>query len=160
MATLSAVEQAVQTAGATHGVRNLSVRQNQNTFEIHGQADTIAAKQQAFHAITEKVGDTGGVMNMIQVAVEPQRTAAPQPQPAAPQSQPQPMASASTASPAAAPQAHAQARTHTVAKGETLTGIAQHYYGRASEYKKIFEANRDKLHDADHVREGVTLVIP
>ena len=51
-------------------------------------------------------------------------------------------------------------RTHTVQRGETLTGIAQKYYGRASEYQKIFDANRDKLSDPDKVREGTNLVIP
>ena len=52
------------------------------------------------------------------------------------------------------------ALTHMVRKGETLTTIAQHYYGRASEYRKIIDANRDKLSDPEKIREGMTIEIP
>jgi len=51
-------------------------------------------------------------------------------------------------------------RTYTVKPGDTLSAIAQQFYGKASEYNKIFQANRDKLTDADHVRAGQELVIP
>lgn len=51
-------------------------------------------------------------------------------------------------------------KTYTVQPGDTLSKISQQFYGKASEYNKIFQANRDKLSDADHVRAGVTLTIP
>jgi nucleoid-associated protein YgaU len=62
----------------------------------------------------------------------------------------------------AAPAAHAQpqVRTHTVQKGETLSAIAQHVYGKASEYHKIFEANRDQLSDPDRIKPGQVLKLP
>ena len=37
------------------------------------------------------------------------------------------------------------AQTHTVAKGDTLSAIARHYLGKATDWPKIFEANRDLL---------------
>jgi len=51
-------------------------------------------------------------------------------------------------------------RKYTVKAGDTLSAIAQQFYGKASEYNKIFEANRDTLKDPDHIRAGQELVIP
>ena len=51
-------------------------------------------------------------------------------------------------------------RTYTIQAGDTLSAIAQQFYGKANQYGKIFEANRDKLTDADHIRAGQELVIP
>jgi nucleoid-associated protein YgaU len=61
--------------------------------------------------------------------------------------------------PAAAAPSSAQ-RTYTVQPGDTLSAIAQKFYGKANEYNKIFQANREKLPDADHVKAGQELVIP
>jgi LysM repeat protein len=51
-------------------------------------------------------------------------------------------------------------QTYTVQAGDSLSKIAEKFYGKASEYNKIFEANRDKMTDADHVKAGTTLNIP
>jgi len=51
-------------------------------------------------------------------------------------------------------------KTYKVQPGDTLSAIAQKFYGKASEYNKIFQANKDKMPDADHVRAGQELVIP
>ena len=51
-------------------------------------------------------------------------------------------------------------RNYTVQPGDSLSKIAQKFYGNASDYHKIFEANRDQLSDPDHVRAGAELVIP
>jgi LysM repeat protein len=50
-------------------------------------------------------------------------------------------------------------RTHEVAAGETLRGLALKYYGSAEQWRKIFEANPDKI-ERGRPRVGVTLVIP
>jgi LysM repeat protein len=63
-----------------------------------------------------------------------------------------------SAAPAAA--APPPARTYTVEKGDTLSEIAKKFYGKASEYPKIFAANRDQLSDPDKIRPGQTLKIP
>ncbi len=49
---------------------------------------------------------------------------------------------------------------HEVQSGETLSKIAQRYYGDASLYPKIFEANKDILKDPDKIRVGQKLRIP
>ncbi|MGH9367614.1 MAG: LysM peptidoglycan-binding domain-containing protein [Thermoanaerobaculia bacterium] len=49
---------------------------------------------------------------------------------------------------------------HEVQKGETLSKIAQKYYGDASLYPKIFEANRDTIKDPNLIRIGQKLRIP
>jgi nucleoid-associated protein YgaU len=49
---------------------------------------------------------------------------------------------------------------HEVKKGETLSKIAQQYYGDASLYPKIFEANKDTLKDPNLIRVGQKLRIP
>lgn len=49
---------------------------------------------------------------------------------------------------------------HTVAKGETLGKIAKHYYGKASKYVAIFEANKNILKNPDVIHPGQELVIP
>ena len=49
---------------------------------------------------------------------------------------------------------------YTVRSGDTLSKLAQQFYGNASLYNKIFEANRDKLSDANKIQVGQELVIP
>ena len=49
---------------------------------------------------------------------------------------------------------------HEVKSGETLSRIAQHYYGDASLYPRIFEANKDTLKDPNMIRVGQQLRIP
>jgi nucleoid-associated protein YgaU len=63
---------------------------------------------------------------------------------------------------AAAPAAPAtsKARTHTVARGETLRVIAEHYYGDRNRAREIFEANRGTLSDPNRIQPGQELAIP
>ena len=49
---------------------------------------------------------------------------------------------------------------HEVKKGDTLGKIAAHYYGDASLYPKIFEANKDSLKDPNLIKVGQKLRIP
>ncbi len=60
----------------------------------------------------------------------------------------------------AAPASAAQQRTYKVQSGDTLSKIAQEFYGKANEYNKIFQANRGQLSDPDHISPGMELVIP
>lgn len=52
------------------------------------------------------------------------------------------------------------AQTHIVQKGDTLSKIADRYYGDATLYPKIFEANRDVLKDPNKIKPGQKLRIP
>lgn len=51
-------------------------------------------------------------------------------------------------------------RTHTVAKGESLSRIAKRYYGDAKQWRKIFDANKDKIENPDLIFPGQVLKIP
>ena len=51
-------------------------------------------------------------------------------------------------------------RTYTIQPGDTLSGISQRFYGKASEYSKILDANKGTIPDADKIKAGQTIVIP
>ncbi|MEY8355262.1 LysM peptidoglycan-binding domain-containing protein [Lachnospiraceae bacterium 54-53] len=51
-------------------------------------------------------------------------------------------------------------KTHTVVKGESLWAIAKKYYGNGAQFKKILEANRDKIKNQDLIYPGQVFVIP
>ncbi|HEX6097490.1 MAG TPA: LysM peptidoglycan-binding domain-containing protein [Thermoanaerobaculia bacterium] len=51
-------------------------------------------------------------------------------------------------------------RMHDVVSGDTLSALAKKYYGDASKYHRIFEANRDQLNDPDKIKVGQRLKIP
>lgn len=60
-----------------------------------------------------------------------------------------------------APQAQpAAAQTYTVVKGDSLSKIAKRFYGDASQWKRIYEANRDRIKNPDLIQPGWTLSIP
>jgi len=61
---------------------------------------------------------------------------------------------------AASANASPSGRTYKVQPGDTLSKIAQNFYGSANEYNRIFEANRDKLQSPDKIQAGQELVIP
>jgi len=65
-----------------------------------------------------------------------------------------------TGGPAAAAAPATGAKTYTVKAGDTLSGIAKAQLGNASDYTKIFEANRDQLSDPDKIRPGQVLKLP
>jgi nucleoid-associated protein YgaU len=51
-------------------------------------------------------------------------------------------------------------RSYTVQAGDTLSKISKQFYGNASQYMKIFDANRDRLDNPDKIQVGQQLVIP
>jgi nucleoid-associated protein YgaU len=51
-------------------------------------------------------------------------------------------------------------QSYTVQKGDTLSAIAQHHYGKASKWHAIFDANRDQLDNPDLIRPGQVLKLP
>jgi nucleoid-associated protein YgaU len=54
----------------------------------------------------------------------------------------------------------APAGSYTVQKGDTLSKISKQFYGDASKYQKIFDANKDQLKDPDKIQPGQVLRIP
>ncbi len=56
---------------------------------------------------------------------------------------------------------NAEFRIHTVTPGQTLIDISKIYYNTPSGWKKIYEANKEKLpRGPDTIRTGMQLVIP
>lgn len=53
-----------------------------------------------------------------------------------------------------------QSKTYTVQSGDTLSKIAKEFYGNASKYQQIFEANKPMLKDPDKIYPGQVLRIP
>lgn len=51
-------------------------------------------------------------------------------------------------------------KTYTVQSGDTLSKIAKEFYGNASKYQQIFEANKPMLKDPDKIYPGQVLRIP
>jgi nucleoid-associated protein YgaU len=51
-------------------------------------------------------------------------------------------------------------RRYTVKPGDTLSRISYQFYGDASQYKKIFDANRGILRDPNTISPGQELTIP
>ena len=65
----------------------------------------------------------------------------------------------STAPPAPPPPAPAH-DTYVVVSGDSLSKIAKKFYGKASLWPKIHEANRDLIDNPDRIQIGWTLKIP
>jgi nucleoid-associated protein YgaU len=59
-----------------------------------------------------------------------------------------------------AAKADAKQQVYTVKKGDTLSKIAQQFYGSPKKWRRIVEANKDKLGQSQVLRAGMTLVIP
>ncbi|HBC89082.1 MAG TPA: hypothetical protein DCZ94_19255 [Lentisphaeria bacterium] len=53
-----------------------------------------------------------------------------------------------------------EAQTYTVQQGDTLSKIAHKFYGKASKWPVILEANKDKISDAGKLKSGTTINIP
>ena len=58
------------------------------------------------------------------------------------------------------PETKGAQRFHLVRQGETLSEISSKYYGSTGKWRKIFEANRGTVQDANTVRSGTILIIP
>lgn len=52
------------------------------------------------------------------------------------------------------------ARSYTVKDGDTLRSLAKKFYGKSSKWKKIYNANKDKLSSSKQLKKGMKLQIP
>jgi LysM repeat protein len=118
------------------GVRNLGAKIEGKTVTLTGDAPSREISAQVMDAFNRLV-ETDNTLNTIRVE------APPQPQP----------------TPEAEPEA-VEVRIHEVVAGDTLSALAQKYYGAAGKYMKIFEANRDILDNPDLIKVGQKLKIP
>ena len=124
-------------------VRGLAARISGKTVTLEGEAPSMEVKTAVMAAFNAAV-ETDNTINTIRV-----KAAAPAPPPGPAQQA------------EAAPGAPAGAETiHVVVSGDTLGAIARKYYGKASMYMKIFEANKDVLKNPDVIKPGQKLRIP
>ena len=147
------VSEAVEKVRAKFPSASVAAAVDGKTVTLRGQAPDMKTKTDVMTTFNSLV-ETENTVN--QIAVAQQQAAPPRPAATAPAAAP----ATTAATPSAAPAGSPAMRTHEVAKGETLTGLAQKYYGKASAYTKIFEANRDVLDDPDRIRAGQKLKIP
>ncbi len=59
-----------------------------------------------------------------------------------------------------APPVQARVEYYTIKKGDTLSAIAKQFYGKANDYPKIFEANREVIKDPNLIFPGQKIRIP
>jgi LysM repeat protein len=62
--------------------------------------------------------------------------------------------------PEAPPEPEEKEEFYEIQKGDTLGAIAKRYYGKASQYTRIFEANRNVIDDPDKIYPGQKIRIP
>ena len=130
------VQQAINDVGATTpGVSGLRADISGKVVTLKGKAESREAANLVMQKIDQAV-KAENIVNAIEVLKQPE----PEPEPA--------------------PEAASEERIYEVVPGDTLGAIAQKYYGKASEYMKIFEANRDILDNPDLIKVGQKLKIP
>jgi nucleoid-associated protein YgaU len=59
-----------------------------------------------------------------------------------------------------APPAKEKVEYYIIKKGDTLSAIAKQFYGKANDYPKIFDANREVIKDANLIFPGQKIRIP
>jgi nucleoid-associated protein YgaU len=59
-----------------------------------------------------------------------------------------------------APPLQAKVEYYIIKKGDTLSAIAKQFYGKANEYPKIFDANREVIKDPNLIFPGQKIRIP
>lgn len=62
--------------------------------------------------------------------------------------------------PEPAPEEVSRDEFYEIQKGDTLGAIAKQFYGKSSEYMRIFEANREIISDPDKIYPGQKIRIP
>jgi len=129
------VKDAVNTVGGMNlGVRNFGAKIDGKVVTLTGDVPSREVSVQVMENF-DKLVKTDNTLNAMRVD-------APKPAPAPP------------------PPPKPVERIHEVVAGESLSKIAQKYYGNGNKYMKIFEANRDILSNPDLIKPGQKLRIP
>lgn len=136
--------QALQKHGVT--LQNLDLKIKGDTVVIKGVADSQTEREKAILIVgnvkgVEKVDDDIRIAAAKPVQA---RTAVPQ--------------TGAVAAPP--PRIEPESQFYTVKPGDSLSAIAQRFYGAANKYQAIFDANRPMLSDPDKIYPGQVLRIP
>lgn len=114
----------------THGLSNLDVQFDDGTVTICGDCTSEAVRERAILI-------AGNVQGVEKVIADDLR--APKPKPEEPKE---------------------KAEIYEIVSGDNLGAIAKRYYGNASKYMKIFEANKDIISDPNKIYPGQKIRIP
>jgi nucleoid-associated protein YgaU len=114
----------------THGLSNLDVQFDDGTVTICGDCRNQAVRDQAILI-------AGNIQGVEKVIADDLR--APEPKPEEPKE---------------------KAEIYEIVSGDTLGAIAKRYYGNASKYVKIFEANKDIISDPNKIYPCQKIRIP
>jgi len=124
--------------GMNLGVRGLRAVVDGKIVTLEGEVESFEAKGRVAQAFNNLV-ETENTLNKLKIVGPAPAAAKPNlPGPGAP----------------------AEERIHLVVAGDTLSALAQKYYGKAGLYMKIFEANKDILTDPNLIKIGQKLRIP
>ena len=129
---------AVLKAIQQQGIQLVHLHEDQGKLVIAGKAPSEAAKNKVWDSI--KQVDSAYKDLAVDITVD-QSVA---PTPAAP----------------ATDNHHGEEHVYTVEAGDTLSKISKQFYGEASLYMSIFEANRNILTDPNKIQPGMQLRIP
>ncbi len=125
------------------GIENLEVKFENGIVELCGQCESSEAREKAILM----AGNTKGVIDVYATDLSVKASGLKSPE----------IKTASTAEGAAV---EAKVEYYVIESGDTLSKIAKRYYGNAMEYPKIFEANREIIHDPDKIFVGQKIRIP
>ena len=114
----------------THGLSNLDVKFDDGVVTLCGDCKNDAVRDQAILI----AGNIQGVEKVIADDLKAPPPALEEPQP--------------------------KVEVYEIVSGDTLGAIAKRYYGKASAYMKIFEANRDIIDDPNKIYPGQKIRIP
>ena len=68
--------------------------------------------------------------------------------------------SSTTAKPEAKGTASAAGKSYTVKSGDSLWKISEQMYGNGNDWRRIYEANKDRIQNPDVIQPGWVLTIP
>ncbi|MCA9288650.1 MAG: LysM peptidoglycan-binding domain-containing protein, partial [Phycisphaerales bacterium] len=117
--------------------------------------DRVGADGSVRQGVTLRIPPRGGTASATR-ATTPPTPPANTARPGQPQTRPQAPAPAEPQRPAQAD----RSRTYTVASGDTLGDISMSQLGTSRRWREIYELNRDRIDDPDHVPAGTVLVLP
>lgn len=126
------------------GVENLEVKFENGIVELCGECASSEAREKAILM----AGNTKGVIDVYATDLSVKASAI------------KPAPEAKIASTGKGAPIEAKIEYYVVESGDTLGKIAKRYYGNAMDYPKIFEANREIIHDPDKIFVGQKIRIP
>ncbi len=144
------VQEAVEAVRGRTGVEDLRATVDGKVVTLHGAATSMERKSQVMDEFLSLI-EPENTFNLIRVESPESEAAVAE----------EPVGGAESVAPVAESGPAAQTeRIYEVAPGDTLGAIAQRFYGKASLYTRIFEANRDILDDPNLIKVGQKLRVP